>query len=136
VERAWWDGNQIVALLNKSLPGNHHPPGQPTLMAPRLIELCFQAAGLWEMGVQGRMGLPLHLDQVSVTLPPELSESRLYAIITPLAAQGSFDAEVLDTSGNRYVRLLGYRTVAFPNALELAPLKALQAAMALEAAVA
>ena len=32
------------------LPGNHMPADRPTLMSPRLIELCFQTAGLWEMG--------------------------------------------------------------------------------------
>ena len=51
--------------MAKGLPDNHHPSELPTLMAPRLIELCFQTAGLWEMGVQGRMGLPLHIDRVS-----------------------------------------------------------------------
>ena len=35
-------------------------------MAPRLIELCFQTAGFWEMGVQSRMGLPQHIDRVSL----------------------------------------------------------------------
>ncbi len=58
MESEWW------ARWPKDLPGNHDPSDRPTLMAPRLIELCFQTAGLWEMGVHGRMGLPLHVDQV------------------------------------------------------------------------
>ena len=29
----------------------------PQSVAPRLIELCFQTAGVWELGVQSRMGL-------------------------------------------------------------------------------
>ena len=101
-------------------------------MAPRLIELCFQTAGLWEMGVHGRMGLPLHIDRVSLLLPPpEADDARLYAVVTS-EGDGSFDAEILDTKGNRYLQLSGYRTVAFPGALEAERLKALQAAMALE----
>ena len=39
-------------------------PGQPTEIAPRLIELCFQTAGVWELGTVGRMGLPTHVDRV------------------------------------------------------------------------
>ena len=60
----------MVGLMAKGLPANHQPSEQPTLMAPRLIELCFQTAGLWEMGVQGRMGLPQHIDRVSLFCPP------------------------------------------------------------------
>jgi NAD(P)-dependent dehydrogenase (short-subunit alcohol dehydrogenase family)/acyl carrier protein len=136
VERAWWDGNRIVGLMNESLPVNHQPPEQPTLMAPRVIELCFQTAGLWEMGVQGRMGLPLHIDRVSLLRAPELAEEPLYAVVHPHPEQGSFDAEVVDTKGNRYLHLSGYRTVALPDAVDAEPLKALQAAMALHAVAA
>jgi len=96
-------------------------------MAPRLIELCFQTAGLWEMGIQGRMGLPLHVHRVSVWRAPDLAEGRLYAAVTPDPDRESFDAEVVDAEGNRYVQLRGYRTVALPNAVDAGALKALQA---------
>jgi Polyketide synthase dehydratase N-terminal domain len=105
-------------------------------VAPRLIELCFQAAGLWEMGVQGRMGLPLHIDRVSLLRPTELVEGRLYAAVTPNPGRGSFNAEVVDAAGNRYVQLSGYRTVALPNAIEIELLKPLQALLATEAVAA
>jgi NAD(P)-dependent dehydrogenase (short-subunit alcohol dehydrogenase family)/acyl carrier protein len=136
LERAWWDGKRIVALMTNELPANHSPADLPTLMGPRLIELCFQAAGLWEMGVQGRMGLPQHIDRVSVLRPPELAEGRLYAAVTPNPARSSFDAEVLDAAGNRYVQLSGYRTVALPNAIEVERLKPLHALLATEAVAA
>jgi len=133
IERAWWDGNRIVGLMSKNLPNNHQPAELPTLMAPRLIELCFQTAGVWKMGVQSRMGLPRHIDRVSLLLPPqETAETRLYAVVTPNAAQGSFDAEVVDAKGNRYVQLTSYRTVAVPNAVDGERVKALHAAMSLE----
>ncbi|HUJ72081.1 MAG TPA: SDR family oxidoreductase, partial [Verrucomicrobiae bacterium] len=51
VDRAWWDGKRIVGLMAKGLPNNHYPSDLPTWMTPRLIELCFQTAGVWEMGV-------------------------------------------------------------------------------------
>jgi acyl transferase domain-containing protein/NAD(P)-dependent dehydrogenase (short-subunit alcohol dehydrogenase family) len=134
--RAWRDGNQIVGLMAQGLPSHHHPSERSMLMAPRLIELCFQTAGLWEMGVQGRLGLPQHVHRACLLRAPELAEGRLYAVVTPDPDQGSFDAEVLDAKGNRYVHLSGYRTVALPNGLDAEHLKPLQAAMSLEAVTA
>ena len=135
VERAWWDGHRIVGLMAKGLPPNHLPSELATLMAPRLIELCFQTAGVWEMGAQGRMGLPQHIDCVSsspLLLAPESADARLYAVVTPDRDCGSFDAEVVDAKGNRYLHLSGYRTVAVSSAVDAGRLKALRAAMSLE----
>jgi len=135
LERAWWNGKKIVALMADNLPPNHKPAELPALMAPRLIELCFQAAGVWEMGIEGRMGLPLHIDRVCVFRAPELAEGRLYTRVTPDAAKG-FHAEVVDTAGNRFVDLKGYRTVALPGAVDAEKLKALQSHMEGRAVVA
>ena len=135
VGRAWWDGHRVVGEMAKNLPNNHHPAELPTLVSPRFIELCFQTAGLYEMGVQGRMGLPLHIEQVSIWRAPDQDHGPLFAVVTP-NSDGSFDAEVLDTTGTRYVQLRGYRTVALPNAVAPEALKALQAAMSLEAVAA
>jgi NAD(P)-dependent dehydrogenase (short-subunit alcohol dehydrogenase family) len=133
VERAWWDGKRIIGLMAEDLRNNHHPAELPTLMTPRLIELCFQTAGVWEMGVEGRMGLPLHIDRVSVLgRDPEQAAGRLYAVVTPNPSDGSFDAEVVDAKGNRYLRLNGYRTVAVPGAVDAGRLKALHEAMSLQ----
>jgi acyl transferase domain-containing protein/NAD(P)-dependent dehydrogenase (short-subunit alcohol dehydrogenase family) len=137
VERAWWDGKRIVGLMANGLPYNHHPSCLPALMAPRWIELCFQTAGVWEMGGQGRMGLPQHIDRVSLLVrDPQRAEGRLYAVVTPNPREESFDAEVVDAKGNRYLQLSGYRTVEIPNAVDAERLKELQAAMSLEAVVA
>jgi acyl transferase domain-containing protein/NAD(P)-dependent dehydrogenase (short-subunit alcohol dehydrogenase family) len=133
LERAWWNGKQIVGLMATGLPANHYPSELPTLMMPRLIELCFQTAGVWEMGSENRMGLPQHIDRVSLFgSDPEHTGSRLYAVVTPNPRTGSFDAEVVDTKGNRCLQLSGYRTVAAPNAVDTQHLKVLQAAMLLE----
>ncbi len=133
LERAWWDGERMVGLMARGLPPNHMPSEPPTLMAPRLIELCFQTAGLWEMGSHGRMGLPQRIDRVSsLLLPvPETEDIRLYAVVTS-DGRGGFDAEVVDMKGNRYVEISGYRTVAIPSDVDAEGLKALQAAMSLE----
>jgi NAD(P)-dependent dehydrogenase (short-subunit alcohol dehydrogenase family) len=130
MERAWWDGKRMVGELAKNLPGNHQPADRPTLMAPRLIELCFQTAGLWEMGVHNRMGLPLHVEQVCWSRSPQLAEGPLYAVVTPDEPKESFDADVVDTAGNLYLRVSGYRTVALPNSVDLEPLRAMRPVVA------
>ena len=129
LEQAWWDGKQVVGSMSKSLPPNHHPIELPTLMAPRLIELCFQTAGVWELGVHGRMGLPQHVREVSFFRAPDLAEGRLYAVVTPDAIRGTFEAEVLDTVGNCYLRVTGYQTVTLLNGIDPERLKHLQAIM-------
>ena len=132
LERAWWDGNRMIGLLAENLPANHHPAELSTVMSPRLIELCFQTAGLWEIGKEGSMGLPRLVNCVTSPCGASLPDTRLYAVITPDPASGSFDAEVVDASGKRYVQLSGYRTVATPNAVNADQLKALRNVMSLE----
>lgn len=130
VERAWWDGKRMVGLMSSGLPANHRPADLPARIAPRLMELCFQTAGIWEMGIESRMGLPQHIDRVSLLseTPPG---ARVYAVVLPKAERG-FDAEIIDEQGNCYLRLEGYRTVAVPGALDADRVKALHDAMSLE----
>ena len=133
LERAWWDGKRMIGELAMALPGNHQPSDRPTLMAPRLIELCFQTAGLWEIGAHSRMALPQHVHHVSWLRTPQSADGRLYAIVTPQPEQQSFDAEVVDATGNRYVRLGGYRTTALPDSLDSETLNTLQTVLSAEA---
>lgn len=130
LERAWLSGDQVVGLMAEGLPEDHQPAGRPMLMAPRLIELCLQTAGIWEMGLQKRMALPHHIDRVRFYRSPEVAEGRLYAVVTPHAVDASFDAEVVDTAGNCYVTLTGYRTVALPAQIEADLFEDVQAATA------
>lgn len=125
LERAWWDGIRMVGLLSNHLPPNHQPADQPTILEPRLIELCFQTAGLWEMATHGRMGLPLHIDRVDVWPVPSKFQGELFAAVIPSPGD-RFDAQVVDTAGNQYVRLSGYRTIAVPKRIEGESLDALQ----------
>ena len=124
IERAWADENRMVGQMATNLPADIEPR-QPILMAPRLIELCFQTVGLWELDVRGRAGLPERIHQVSVWRAPELAEGPLYAVVTP--DHESFDADVVDTAGNVYVHLSGYRTVALFNGVNAEPAKELHA---------
>jgi 3-oxoacyl-(acyl-carrier-protein) synthase/NAD(P)-dependent dehydrogenase (short-subunit alcohol dehydrogenase family) len=127
IDHAWRDGERVVARMAEKLPSNHFPPEEPLLMEPRLIELCFQTAGLWEMSSLGRLGLPHKIDRVSLLCAPETTRQDLYAVVTPSVDGETFDAEVVDKAGNQYLRLSGYHTVALPNRVDAEPLKALQA---------
>ena len=136
LERAWWNGIRMIGLIAQGMPPNHHPSEWKTLIAPRLVEACFQTAGLWELGVQGRMGLPQHIQEVRLERLPELAEGRLYATVTPGPQKEDFEVEVIDTAGNRYIHLAGYRTVALPEGVDVDALKALQTLMSVEAVAA
>ena len=126
LERAWWDGTHLIGEMAMGLPVNHQPSGLPTEMAPRLIELCFQTAGLWEMGAKNRLGLPTHVGHVNAHPATQLESGHLYAMVTPHPEQETFDAEVVDASGNRYLHIDGYRTAALPSPIDAESLASLQ----------
>jgi acyl transferase domain-containing protein/NAD(P)-dependent dehydrogenase (short-subunit alcohol dehydrogenase family)/acyl carrier protein len=126
LDSAWRDGERIIGQMSEDLPGDHNPSEGPTLIGPRMIELCFQTAGLLEISEHNRIGLPLYVHHVSWSRPPALAVGPLFAVVTPDMAGEKFDAEVVDTQGNRYLQLTGYRTVALPEKVDAAPLHALQ----------
>ncbi|PWU11526.1 MAG: hypothetical protein C5B51_02485 [Terriglobia bacterium] len=99
-------------------------------LAPRLVELCFQTAGLWEIGAQHHMGLPRSIDRVSVWRAPDGNGGPFFAIVTAGFGENSFDVEVVDASGNRYVSLSGYRMIELPDSVDAEPIEALEAVMA------
>ena len=130
LERAWLDDRRAVGQFSNALPNDHEPADSPLAMAPRLIELCFQTAALREVAGEGRIGLPRHVGEVCLGRPAELAEGPLYAVVTPGPKKDSFDAEVVDRTGNRYLQLRGYQMVAHPDAVDVTPLLALQLAPA------
>jgi len=96
------------------------PHAAPLLMAPRLIELCFQTAGVYEMVRAGVMALPLAIGSVTTYRQPEQADgARLYALVTPVEGGAAFDAQVVDDAGNVYVDLHGYRTVRLPGSVAI-----------------
>jgi len=116
IDAAWRAGDRAAAQFASDLPANHAPSDQPTQAVPRQIELCFQAAGLWEVGREGRMALPTHVGRAVVLgTAGEAAEGPL----TATAQEGSdgFDCVVTDASGSVLVRLEGYRTVTLPQPL-------------------
>ncbi len=115
VESAWRDGDRSAAQLAGGLPANHTGDAD-TQAAPRLIELCFQAAGLWEAGREGRLALPTHVTRVTVLgSAGEAADGPLVAAAQ--ASEDGFDCVVTRPDGTVAVRLEGYRTVALPQPL-------------------
>jgi NAD(P)-dependent dehydrogenase (short-subunit alcohol dehydrogenase family) len=112
--RAWRDRDRVIGEFARQLPHECTPPDSPTCIAPRLIELCLQTAGVWELGTRDRFGLPDHLDTVRLLRVPT-TDTTLYAVVTPDHSGSIFDADVVDDHGNKYLEVRGYRTVAFAN---------------------
>jgi NAD(P)-dependent dehydrogenase (short-subunit alcohol dehydrogenase family)/acyl carrier protein len=127
LEKVWTDGKRVIGLMAADLPAGHSPAELPLLTDPRLIELCFQTAGAWELGTSGRLALPSRIGELSWLEVPEMSPgTRLFAVVTPLPG-GGFDAEAIDSTGRVHARLRGYTTIALPAAIDeahLAPFRA------------
>jgi NAD(P)-dependent dehydrogenase (short-subunit alcohol dehydrogenase family) len=100
------NGSAILGRMAGGLPPDH---GHGAVVTPaRLVELCFQTAGVWEIGSTGHLGLPEHLDRLVVLeVPPE--DTPVYAVVTP-RANGTFDARIMNEGGKVFVILEGYRT--------------------------
>ncbi len=113
LEKVWVDGDTATGLLATALPPDTQPQGAPLLISPRLVEFCFQTAGIWEIAKHKELALPMALRRVTAYRPyPAEEDGRLYALVH--AGAEGFHAEVVDEAGQTYVRLEGYRTVRLP----------------------
>jgi hypothetical protein len=126
VEKAWRSNGEAVGRFSASLPPDHEPAAGATLVAPRLIELCFQTAGLLEMGTRGTMGLPLHVERVRLLREPT-EKGTLFALVRPEGA--GFEARVVDEEGRVHLVLEGYQTVELPAAVDEEDLASFRAVM-------
>ena len=129
LDTAWRDNGMVVGRMSAKLPEGHRPAELELLTEPRLVELCFQTAGVWQIGTTGRMGLPEHIDRVTILRTADQAEGRLHAIVSPKEGGKSFDAYVADEAGNRYVLLHGYRTAELPKDVDPDKREPLRAAM-------
>jgi hypothetical protein len=113
-------GDEAVGLMAAALPPDTNPPDAAWLMAPRLIELCFQTAGVWDIQTNGTMALPLSVDRVTAYGQPETAGGRLYGLVTAVNGGASYNAVVVDENGKVYIEVKGYRTVQLPGRVEFA----------------
>jgi acyl transferase domain-containing protein/NAD(P)-dependent dehydrogenase (short-subunit alcohol dehydrogenase family)/acyl carrier protein len=110
--------NQVIGCMTADLPLDTTNPNHGSVVGPRLIELCFQTAGVWEIGHSGQLALPAGVDRVTVR-DPSMNGGTLVAEVTahPSAEGLSFNARVRDGEGRVHVELTGYRTSRMPNTL-------------------
>jgi len=110
--------NQVIGCMTANLPLDTADPNHGSVVGPRLIELCFQTAGVWEIGHSGQLALPAAVDRV-VVRDPSMNGGPLVAEVTVHASTNglSFSARVRDGEGKVHVELEGYRTSRMPNTL-------------------
>ncbi len=110
--------NQVIGCMADQLPQDTANGAHGSLVGPRLIELCFQTAGVWEIGQTGQLALPAGVDRVIVRDPSPGSGPLIAEVTAHPGAEGlSFGARVRDGEGKVHVELEGYRTSRMPNSL-------------------
>jgi hypothetical protein len=114
LDQTWVADGVAAGAFATDLPPNHAPADAGLVTSPRLTELAFQTAGIWEIGNTGTMALPTHID--SIEYRPGASEVGSVALVEP-GVEG-FDAAVVGPDGSGLVRMNGYRTVAMPAPLD------------------
>jgi acyl transferase domain-containing protein len=129
VTSAWRDGEHAVARLADPLPPNHDPAELELLVAPRLIELCFQTAGLWQAGREGRLALPMQIGNVRLIGGPADADAPVSAVARQVGPD-RFDCHVVDAGGNVLIRLDAYGTVPLPTPIPESVVAALRSTFA------
>jgi 3-oxoacyl-(acyl-carrier-protein) synthase/NAD(P)-dependent dehydrogenase (short-subunit alcohol dehydrogenase family)/acyl carrier protein len=109
---------QVVGTMRTPLPADTTNPNSTSMVGPRLVELCFQTAGVWEIGQTGQMGLPSVVKRVTV-FDPTPNGKPVVAELQPSSSQDalSFDMRVRDSDGKVYLTVEGYRTARIPGGL-------------------
>jgi NAD(P)-dependent dehydrogenase (short-subunit alcohol dehydrogenase family) len=113
VGEAWRKGEGSMTRMASPIPANHVPDEAPLAIAPRLAELCFQTAGLWEAGTAHQMALPTRVGRLRVLRDPATVDGPLYALARP-AGGSRFDCAVVDGRGSVVMRMDGYESIVFP----------------------
>jgi hypothetical protein len=128
VEHAWRGERGVAGRYATHLPPAHRSGDGPVIARPRLVELCFQTAGIEELGTTGRMALPMHVDRIVL---PE-ADTPADDVVAEVQSHGEacFDARVIGPDGGVLVQLEGYRTIALPDAVGPELLDPLRAALA------
>ncbi len=125
MDRAWAEDGMVIGRMAEHLPPESSSPDASTVIDPRLVELCFQTAGVQQIGTTGVMALPAAVERVIPVAHPGSASGPIRAIVRP-GAEGGLDAVVIDDSGRVLTVLEGYRTIALPVTLDeehIAPLR-------------
>ncbi|MCA9551506.1 MAG: SDR family NAD(P)-dependent oxidoreductase, partial [Myxococcales bacterium] len=108
---AWANGDRVAGKMAGGLGPNHAPAAAPLALSPRLVELCFQTAGVGEIGRKHTLGLPSRVARVR-HYKADGESVPLFCVVRP--GQAGVDAQVVDAEGRVYVELAGYETESLP----------------------
>jgi len=122
---AWRAKDVLAGRLAPGLPAGHEPAGGSTIVAPRLVELAFQTAGLAEIAQSERMGLPSRIERLEFRRAANGEPDGSTALVEE-TGDGTFDVDVTDKTGRVLLSLRGYRTNPLGR-VENAPFQALRA---------
>ena len=106
----------VVAPMAQELAPIGEPTGQ-SHTSPRLVELCLQAAGLYEVAASGRMRIPSSIQRI-VWHSPDRTEKKdgLVAVVERVPdsdREPAYDAAVIDLDGSVGLSVFGYRATDF-----------------------
>ncbi len=107
-------GPATVGVWAEGLPPNHE--GGAAAFVPRLVELCFQTAGVAEIAREHTLGLPAAVRRVRWTQGLHAEPEGLHAVVRR-GDDGTTNAYVIDATGEVIVEVDGYRTVVLPQEL-------------------
>jgi hypothetical protein len=127
LDHAWRSGTDVGGALASGLPANHTPDSKSLVTGPRLLELCFQTAGAYEIGTTGTMALPMRIGRVTYGTGALVDTAPATAVVTD--SGDGFDATVVTAEG-AVLLLEDYRTVQLPGAMDDALVEPLRDAMA------
>jgi malonyl CoA-acyl carrier protein transacylase len=111
VDEAWKNKDYFIAEMEDDLPENHQPSKMKTESMPRLIEHCFQAAGIHLLGTEGVMGLPAGAKSVKWYQSWD-GKSKVFAVIEK--DEAGYHAMIVDKKGERILEVEAYTTAEFP----------------------
>jgi hypothetical protein len=113
------DGKALLGRLAQPLPPMSQRDGLVLRTAPRLLELCFQTAGVIEIGSTRKLGLPSRIEEVLLYEGADDAGVRTAEVRLTDAGQGlRFDAWVCNVEGQVLLEVRGYGTSAMPSSME------------------
>jgi hypothetical protein len=113
------DGDTVLGKLNKLIPP-FADNKDLMLSVPILVELCFQTAGIWEIGMDGALSLPKSIGSLRL-FESKVNGIPIFAQVKQeISAEGerSFNARVIDSKGLIYLEIDQYKTSTLPYGVE------------------
>ncbi|MFM2288758.1 MAG: hypothetical protein RL684_1901, partial [Pseudomonadota bacterium] len=132
-----WQGARLVARLAPGLPPLRHGEEAAdaashsgrTVLAPRLLELALQSAGMLEIARSGRSMIPHAMGRVQHLLPLDEYSGIPMLAIARAGEADAIDIDVCTGDGRCALRVRGYRTAPLPFASDARSLAALTTAL-------